>query len=177
MINIISIIKKIPFKNTKTKIITIITLIASLIGIYDFIGKSCGIIPFSAENRNFPDCAIPGGVAWTTLNQYDPNSKSFKSSPQFEIVKSKYFYNSVLPRKGDWIELLSNKKLIILDYKTKGIERVFKRPEKLSSIEESDYVDKILKSGCVVEVRDIQVEDVHKGYSIIWILVSNLPNK
>lgn len=114
---------------------------------------------------------LPGETAWVYAGEFDQNARTFTSKAVFSISGADRRPEDV--RRGDWIELTSTRKTMIIDYSKTGQTRALDSPFSLNG--HVDYTCKTLPVGQRLYVVYIDVNGPSKSESHMWLRVRYSP--
>ena len=118
---------------------------------------------------------IPGGSGWILLGDLERNGEKFIRGPFYKIYKSSYLDKSLVPRKGEQLQLTVEREVVIPGYKETGLTKQFDAPWTLNVLSESDYTGTKLPKHGVVEVRDVSLGSFPDQPVVVWARVAAPP--
>ncbi|HEX2958972.1 MAG TPA: hypothetical protein VHO70_19210, partial [Chitinispirillaceae bacterium] len=119
---------------------------------------------------------LPGGSGWLLIGDFDESQKKYIRGPFYKIVKSNYIDKTPFPRKGEIIRITTDRNVIIAGYKKEGTTRIFQPPWQENILQEEDYTGLKVKSGSLVEVRDISMGHFHGMPFVVWVRIAEPTN-
>ena len=112
--------------------------------------------------------AIKYNTGWIYLGLVDNQETTYRTQPLYSIEKSTYTDSNLTPRVGEIIKLSAKRDIVILDYKSTGVNSRFTPPWKANVLDENDYTGYFMPKGSVVEVRDISIAGYPGHDKVVW---------
>ena len=113
---------------------------------------------------------LPGGTGWLTVGTYDSILNKYIKGPYYEVFTPISLDQSDLPQEGDVVRINRERKLIIVDYKTDGIEKAYLPPGQ-KKLDDDDYTGIRIPRGCLVEVRNVNKGSYFAGPFKVWVKI------
>jgi hypothetical protein len=133
--------------------------------------------------RNEHRVAIPGDAAWLIAGRLRLDRTSgqhvlkdgqlvWANGPNFKIVNTADHGTRQIPQTGDKVELLIDRPLYIVDYKTTGLTKTNTEPRDKGKLDSSDETGVSLLKGTALDVREVS-EGAYPGedQSFLWLRV------
>lgn len=150
-----------------------IVLAAILGGVASFgdsISKIISIVSSSLRDGATP-VILPYDTGWIFAGYFDEVRKTYVQGPYFKIVRSQYPATDALPRPGEQLKIISERNIIIADFKTMGLTRRFDPPWQQNELSDVDYTGLKLPKGAIVEVRDVSRGSFPDKPSAVWVRI------
>ncbi|MBU1053998.1 MAG: hypothetical protein KKC46_09235 [Proteobacteria bacterium] len=158
-----------------TSVLLILGIIIIAIGNFaDSIDKIMKRLP--AKGSYIKPENLPGETGWILVGDIDLKNNKYIRGPLFEIVKSNYTKKDIIPRKGELIQLTSDRNLIIADYKINGLSKIYQPPWQENFLEDDDYTGFKLNKGSIAEVRDVSLGAFPNQPAVVWVRIGIPPN-
>lgn len=118
---------------------------------------------------------LPGGSGWLLVGDFDEKESKYIRGPFFKTISSNYSVKSILPRKGDIIQITSERNLVISDYKDSGANKLFQPPWQENYLEGDDFTGIKILPGSQVEVRDVSMGHFENMPFLVWVRIGYPP--
>jgi len=121
---------------------------------------------------------LPFETGWVFCGYFDTKEDVWLGSAPFCHIEHSPFPKSAnLPRTGDLLRLAADRRLVILDFASRGLTRRFDPPWLVpgGSVRNEDYTGLVLKEGAVLEARDVQPGQFPGRPWAVWVRVGR-PN-
>jgi hypothetical protein len=115
---------------------------------------------------------IPGDTGWIFLGYINRESKKYEGRTLYRIEHSTYSDQSEVPRNGELLHLLAERRVVIPSFKTSGLQQRFVPPWQLNILSESDYTGVTLPLNSIVEVRDVGLGSFPGKSIAVWVRIA-----
>lgn len=119
---------------------------------------------------------LPGDSGWILIGDFDTKKQIYTRGPLYKVIESNYPDLSLLPRKGEIIELTAERNIVIANYQNAGTTDILQPPWQENILDTEDYTDIQLAKGSQIEVRDISLGKLKNMPAVVWIRIGYPPN-
>lgn len=137
--------------------------------------KQAGLVQSPSQDAAVTVPELPGGSGWILVGDLNPAGAFYVRGPFYTLKSSSYPEPSLVPRKGERLQLSAAREVVIADFKTSGLTLRDKPPWRENRLDDADYTGIKLPAGTVVEVRDVSMGQFKGQPRVVWVRVAEPP--